>query len=340
MILSRNLKIDLIGSEDPLTKRTMFLRRIYRHNANICILGIGELIGVYDINTGYYSNTCKCSGDEVKVLAISVFDFKGRIHNEDSMIFLKKGKIVKDSMHENSIKGITKILKERVHSPYIKYFTEETVISPERKLTKTLIEKNKKPRENPKSHRDNIHSSNSYIVEKNYTLPTHTLDLQQLIINNGINFDNYRSKSKKNNSYSIEDNGFNSTRRIATSFHKSRNVSTKARPNSCSSDIEFKQINNTKSSHRFNNKMNIHVKLEEEDTYENSLAQKDNKNISLLINHIEPFGRIKKTTKPEIKEDNFVNIHAERKRRLCRNRMPSNWSFRASRSSPCRSHIK
>ena len=325
MIISRNLKINLIESDDPLTRKTLFLKKQYKQNANICILGIGELIGVYDINNGFYSGTCKCLGNEAILLAISANDFKKRINNLDSINFLQTGRMIKESIHQNSIKAITICMKERIHSPYKKIFSEEVGMISENKLRQSFIEKLKCSPLNTSIHREKLNSSDTHIKGKIFVSPLRLLEEQSLIF--GKNTNNY------------EENGTITTRRIKTAFHRARNASRNARPSSCSSNIEDQQLNYTKSSCLSKKKI-LNTTLEE-DIHNNSIfaGKRDSRNISLLITHIKPFGR-SKNIRSDIKEDNIINIHAEKKRSLSKNRMPSNWSFRANRISYNKTHNK
>lgn len=303
--ISRNIRIDLMEDGQPITKKTVFLKRYFQHKADISILGTGELVGTYDIVNGCYSVTCKCLTETVRLLIISAGDFKKRVNQDESLNFLKSGKILKESIHESSIKSIRKIAKDRIVSPFKNIFLEETlnkVTENKSRVSKSLLKRE---------------SGLNKTIAKD--LETHRNSLYNLTSSMALSFDNTDVPSR-NKKPLLEESV---KKRVQTAFTKSRTKYSK-RPNSsiCAHESETLQ-------RRFKTPQNKSCESKSRiDHGEFFSIIPVKKSIKLLLNKIMPFGRIKPLKLIE-KTEGFVNIHVQKKRMLQKNRNPANMSFRS-----------
>ena len=331
--ISRSIKINLIDTNEPLTKKNMFMKRYYKHRADISILGKGELIGVYDIETGIHSVTCKCISNVVKLIAISIGDFKKRINQEEPLKFLNSGKFLKESMRENSIKSITKIAKDRVISPDKRILFEKTVSRGGKQplLTKQpskFFIKDHCTEDSLEIPRSRFNSMNVHRKSKNPRKLTQEEFSLGLI---GSSFDSTMIETLNPHHSILEDFPNNSTsKRVKSSFTRSREKYNEKRPNT--SSLQEDPLSITGRAKSAANKSYEHgIRLEINVSLHKETSTK--KSFKTLLNHIMPFGR-SKIIKFVPKEETVVNIHTQRKKHLVRNRDPAHFSFRSIRISP------
>ena len=115
-----NLQIQRLDHEHS-NKYKSQLNKKFNHRAEISILSKGEILGLYDIENGVFSNTAICYSKSLSVLKILVQDFNRRMHNQDSITHIIESKLVKESIHRDSITSITKAIKDKLNSPQRKY---------------------------------------------------------------------------------------------------------------------------------------------------------------------------------------------------------------------------
>jgi CRP-like cAMP-binding protein len=145
--LSNKLKCKLMG-HDIHNKYKNQLNKSYNHKVGISVLGKGEFLGLYDIDSGVFSNTATCVSAIVVLLQISFNDFKRRINNQESMAIINQRRKLKDAIHGASILSVKKVIKSKESSPY------------------RIIQLNE----------ENSESTNSGVIEPNTLSPTSTLD--------------------------------------------------------------------------------------------------------------------------------------------------------------------
>ena len=315
--LMKKIKVDLIDANETMTKKTVYLKKFYSHKADIGLLSAGELLGVYDIDNNAYSATCKCVSTVLNLLVISLQDFKKRVNNEDSINFLNTGKLLKDSIHEDSIKSIKKVLFERVSTPYKKIFTDEVL--------------------NLKSPANNFKTFDASILKKNRVkVSRHKGKTSKSFFNQDKDFrystfdDTFPNSRKKENC-----NVFNEfvTQNITTK----QRLFKEQRPSSSYSKAEGLLKTRIK---RNNGSIQITSSSAKNETENLSTVYTKNKNdnkTTLLFSHLQPFGRIKLKKKTESKEDPIVNIHTYRKNLRSKTGNPVNLSFRSINLSPKKS---
>ena len=331
--ISRSIKINLMETNEPLVKRTVFLKRYYKHRADISILGKGELIGVYDIEAGVHSVTCKCVSNMVKLLFISIGDFKKRVNQEESIKFLNSGKFLKESIRENSIKSITKIAKDRAMSPYKRILLEKTISKDGNQsfLTKQMGSSFSKDHsvteESPENTRPR---ANTLATRKRISNPHQFIQEEEPIDIAGPLLDYTRLETVRPNNSIIEESLSRSNcKRVKTSFARSRKNYNDKRFISSLQEDPVSMIGRVKSATNRSYEQKIRLTLS--DSLQKEMTTE--RSIKTLLNHIMPFGR-SKAVKNAPKEKTVVNIHICKKKNLQRNRNPANWSFRSTRVSP------
>jgi CRP-like cAMP-binding protein len=310
--ISKKLKINIFDSNSPMTRRTIHLKKFYHHKADISILGKGELLGVYDIDNDTYSSTGKCIADTT-LLVITKEDFKKRVNNPDSKAFLDTGKILKDTMHENNIKSITKIAIDRIVTPYHKIIFEETI-------------KSSSCHANQFGHKNSDRTPDRALAQS-------CRDDQ--VMSKDFSGTGHKTFDNRDQSFYSDDKNFLASQRVKTSASSYKDRTSQARPRS--SRVETYSVRERKKI-SLNDK---EISDSKTDLYNNSQEirlnnyKKHRKNIIKLLNHIRPFGKnleIKGT-----KEDEMINIHAKNRIKLFKASNPHNWSFKSIRVTPIKS---
>jgi CRP-like cAMP-binding protein len=297
--LSQNLKIQMIDSSEPVTKATICLKKFVVKKVDIGILGVGEMIGLSDLDKSAYSASCICFSPNAKVLAISLFDFKRRINNQDSLKVITDGTKLRKLIHDDSIKSATKIIKDRVQSPYKRILLSETLTPgsvEELKMQNYLKFTSISPK---KDSEDSDASEN--------TTPYCSFDLRN------------QSKPARRMFEEIKIKGpfqFKSARPMSSKHSTLDSVSQKI------TRLRKNQIRLSKNSDTCKNSISYASRDEKNNLSLNS------SNMESLIKKIKPFGR-NRITYSNIKEKEVVNFHTSSKKNLnVRPNTPKNWSFR------------
>jgi CRP-like cAMP-binding protein len=326
--ISKNIKISIIDQNEPITKGTIHLKKYYNHKADMSIISQGEFVGINDLDNSNYTSTCTCISNEAKMFMISKEDFSKRLTNEESQEIIKTDKTLRNSIHEHSIQSITKIIKDRIASPYKRLFLEET-----------LGEKNVLARK--------INDTGRYSSEK-HKKPLISQDPKKKTVKNLSNdedmlvsftFDNSFKKENRENSFTNDGECVNS-QRICTSVPKSRPAYCHIRPTSCCAGGEFQSNNQRCYRKSLKKNQKMMGKLEECESqslnisYAQRRKEKKNEMLKLLLAQMQPLGR-SKTKKTDSKSgEEVINIHVLKKNKMFRNSNPTNWSFRYNKNSP------
>lgn len=326
--ISKNIKIGFIENCDNLSRAAVHLKKIYRHKADMSILSQGEWVGINDIDSPTYTSTCTCISNETKMLMISKQDFIQRLNNVESQNIINTDKFLRNSIHENSIKSITKIIKERISSPYKKLFIEKSIDKISTSDIKHNDEKRyslEKPKRSPiiqKSNRKNIKIS---------------LDEDDEVIINKT-FDNTLKRDIRDYSFIMNEKGANS-QRARTSLPKSRLGCSDKRPTSCNTKNDKRG-----SNQNYNKTLTTSEMIAQKAEFSESLnfntsriqTHQDMKigKFNLLLAHMQPLGRSKKKRTEAKTDEEFKNIHVIKKNKTFRKSNPTNWSFRCIKVSP------
>ena len=118
--ISKCLKLQMIEHENTNFYKDQ-LNKSYNHKAEISILGKGEFLGLYDLESGKFSNNAVCMSQIVTLLQISVSDFTKRVNSQESMLFIYDRKRLNELIHGDSINSIKKIIKYKESSPFRKF---------------------------------------------------------------------------------------------------------------------------------------------------------------------------------------------------------------------------
>jgi CRP-like cAMP-binding protein len=320
--LSRNLKINIIENNEPMTRGTFHLKKFMKHRADLGILGLGEILGLSDADSEHYSATCKCLSTVVVLLMISARDFNKKLSTEESREVINTGRFLRESIHEESITSITKIVKDRLISPYKRIFMNETLNTrltsePERtklqlKAKRLIAEPSVRNTESP-----------SQLSTNDNMLATYDLRV-------------FKGKNRK--MYMTQNPSISSNRPF--SVGKPRKMTLEQRPKTSAvinESLSSKkptgrtpsiQLESTKKKRDTNCKDSTETFI-----IRNKIAQQE-KNLSFMVTSLEPFGRNRRN-RPSIKmEEEVVNIHIAHRKKSDRNRNPTNWSFRTLKTSP------
>lgn len=128
--LSKKVKIEMIGDTKPITKGTLILKKHCWKKVDVGILEKGELLGVNDIEKKVFNSTCVVNSKTAKILQVSLGHFLKRMDNEDTLNVINNGKTMRNLLHQKNVNSATKILRERIASPYKKLLFEETFSVP------------------------------------------------------------------------------------------------------------------------------------------------------------------------------------------------------------------
>ena len=298
--LSQNVKIDMIDPNDPMTKGMIFLRKFVYRKADIGIVTTGELLGLSDLDNQIYTSTCICMSNTSKVLVITKKDFKRRINTQESLNLINTGVSLRNSIHQNSIKSMTKILKERVQSQYKKIFFEETIgkkFYEKKEETKPLLKAN---------------------VNKDSTI----LDYSESTVEN-LSFDLSMSRVKKRRKRCYEE--IRIIRPNYTRAEHSLEIKAEAL------DPRSQKVARIKKKNIIGHNSGSPELRSSFDTSPEAAAKpipKQKTTMRSLISQFKPFGRYQSMNKPS-KDTEVINIHTPRKEfSLHRPVTPRNWSFR------------
>ena len=290
--LSRNIKIEMIGETKPVTKATLMLKKHCWKKADIGILESGELIGINDIEKKVYSTTCVINSKTAKVLHISLNHFFKRMDNEDTLNVINHGKNMRNMLHQQNVNSATKILRDRIATPYKKLLFEETFSSSKDDL-KALLEADKSKRRLSTG----IERRNSSMKEE--------------LNRNKAKYLSFDCNLNRKEEFAT------SNRRVKTSLHNYRQK--------VATDQVDEQATHNKKTHVLSSSQNIEV----DSSYspKSYAPKKKNYNVEYIMAKMSPFGK-NKTIVPMYKEDEIVNIHVKPKKDLSlRPNTPKNWSF-------------
>lgn len=290
--LSRNIKIEMIGDTKPVTKGTLILKKHCWKKADIGILESGELVGINDIEKKIYSNTCVVNSKTAKILLITLHHFLKRMDNEDTLNVINHGKNMRNMLHQKNVNSATKILRDRIASPYKKLLFEE-ILSTSKDNLKVLgdVEKVKRRFSTGRERRNssmNVELSND---KPKYSSFDCTLNRKEEFVS--------------------------SKRRVKTALQNYREKVIMG--------LADEQETENKRTHVLSSSQNIEI----DSTYSPKLhaAKKKKYNVKYIMTKMTPFGKTK-TVAPVFKEDEVVNIHVKPKRDLSlRPNTPKNWSF-------------
>ena len=300
--LSRNIKIQIIDSSEPVTKGTLFLKKHCWKKADIGILESGGLIGINDLESEKHSATCRVLSKHAKILQVTIQSFRKRMNNDETLLVLNRGKTMRNMLIQDNTKSVTKILKERITSPYKKIFAQEN-LSDSRVLKKNLVLEEDRMKVVNEIGRKSRRNSSSGDVYDNKAPKFSTFDVN-LERKTTFKVMNRRTRTTMIKDYNdikddsnIEEEG---KEKIFNYKRKSLNATTRiAQRKTKSIDCE-----------------DITGKI-----------KKKKYNITFLITKMNPFGKAK-SINPTPKIEEPVNIHTQSKRILTlRPNTPKNWSF-------------
>lgn len=295
--LSQTIKIEMINSDEPITKGMILLKKFLFKKANLGIIEAGEMLGLNDLDNETYSSTCVCFSATAQVLSILKKDFKRRINNQESLNLISTGVMLRESIHQNSIKSITKIIKERVHSPYKRIFLEETVGK------NVFDEKNHQKLLDP-----NLKNSKSNEID------------QELVQNFSFDLLVDSNKNRKKRLYEEV--------RIIRPRCRKLEHSEGSKGNSL--DSKSQKLSRLRKSVKLPNEKFIELRTSMETSPETVGKQISIRKVTMksIISKLKPFGR-SPVTHTVNKDTEIVNIHTPRKNlSLQRPNTPRNWYFR------------
>lgn len=297
--LSQTIKIEMFNSDEPVTKGMIFLKKFLYRKANLGIIEAGEMLGLNDLDNETYSSTCVCFSATVQVLAIQKKDFKRRINNQESINLINTGVMLRDSIHQNSIKSVTKIIKERVHSPYKRIFLEETV-------GKNIFD-------------DKSEGKKKLLIQnKNSNSESNELDKE---LEGNLSFDLLVNSNKSRKKRLYEEVRFIKPRCWKLDHSESKGNSL---------DSRSQKLSRLKKSVKLPNEKFAELRTSMETSPETVGKQISIRKVTMksLISKLQPFGRTPVTYTVN-KDTEVVNIHTPRKNlSLQRPNTPRNWYFR------------
>ena len=293
--LSQNLKIQMIDSSEPVTKATICLKKFIFKKVDIGILGIGEMLGLNDLHSSAYSTSSSCFSVNAKILAIALADFKRRINSQDSFKVISSGTTLRNLIHEDRIKSVTKIMKDRLSSPYKKILLSETL-----GIGSNCEFKPPKYSVSPKKTSDDSDVSESGTPYSSFDLRSqakpHRRLFEEIKIKSPFQFRSNRSSSSKHSQ-------LDSMSQKVTRIRKSQVRRSKAHDN-CKESISFAVADDKRKD------------------------SEGEMNMEKIIKKIKPFGR-SRFVYTRIKDEDVINIHISSKKNLTiRPNTPRNWSFR------------
>lgn len=298
--LSRNIKIQIIDSSEPVTKGTLFLKKHCWKKADIGILESGGLIGINDLESEKHSATCKVLSKHAKILQVTIQSFRKRMNNDETLMVLNHGKTMRNMLIQDNTKSVTKILKERISSPYKQIFAKEN-LSNSRVLKKSLDLEGDGLKGVSEKVRKSRRNSSSGDVYDNKAPKFSTFDVN-LVRKNNPKIMNRRTRTTLVKDYAdIKDASENEEE------EKEKNVNYKRKSLNASSRIAQRKAKSIDC--------------------EDLTVKKKKYNITFLITKMNPFGKTK-SINPTPKIEEPVNIHTQSKRNLTlRPNTPKNWSF-------------
>ncbi|OMJ96007.1 hypothetical protein SteCoe_382 [Stentor coeruleus] len=325
--ISKNIKIGFIEKSDILSRAAVHLKKIYRHKADMSILSQGEWVGINDIDNSTYTSTCTCISNEAKMLMISKQDFKQRLNNAESQNIINTDKFLRNSIHENSINSITKIIKERISSPYKKLFLEKS----NDKISTSDIKKYGEKRYSL------VKPKRALIIQKTNRKNIKICSDEEDEVHINRNLDSTLKKDNRDYSFIMNEKGANS-QRARTSIPKSRLGSSDKRPTSCNAKLEKRCSNQNYNKTLTTSEMTQKFELNESLNFNTPRVQTQQdmkiEKFNLLLAHIQPLGRLKKKKAEAKTDEEFKNIHVIKKNKTFRKNNPTNWSFRSIKISP------
>jgi CRP-like cAMP-binding protein len=287
--LSRKIKIQMINSFEPVTKGTLFLKKHCWKSADVGVLESGGLIGINDLENEKHSVSCKVCSKTAKILQVTLQNFRKRMNNDETLSVINHGKTMRNLLIQDNTKSATKILKDRIFSPYKQLFAEETLNKPSK-----IDLVGKTPKNNEKVSRPSRRKSSSY-EDINEKVPK---------------FATFDVNSK------VKQEIYKNSRRIRTTAPVGSKDSS--RLNSEADDAR-KAVRSRISQRK--------TKSMDHEDHSSTSIKKRKCNISYLIMKMNPFGKTK-SVNPTPKIEEVVNMHVQSKKNLSiRPNTPKNWSF-------------